>query len=79
VSEPRTELDAAMERARDALIPFADGFVIIARVGNEDGKMDSYRYKVRGPTSEARGLIETVRTYFDEDDRKAWRESQDIA
>jgi hypothetical protein len=74
---PAQELEEAVAKCHDILRGAADGFVLIARVSNENGDKDSYRYKLHGPTSEARGLIETVRTYLDEEDRICWREHRE--
>lgn len=68
-------LGKAIDEAGKILEGAADGFVIIARAANEDGNKDSYRYKTHGASSEARGLIETVRTFMDEEDRKEYRET----
>lgn len=75
MSAPSEELENTLNEIGPMLARVADGFVIIARVGNEDGKLDSYRYKTHGASSEQRGLLATMATYLDESDRVAWRES----
>jgi hypothetical protein len=69
----RTGLQQRLEQAVRILVPVADSFVIMARVGDRDGKSDSYQRKCHGTTSEQRGLVEVLRTILDENDRLAFR------
>lgn len=74
---PAEQLEAVLEEQHRKLSEVADGFVIIARVADETGAKDSYRYKTHGSSSESRGLIEMVRTFLDEDDRANYRKTMD--
>lgn len=68
-------LDTALEQAARALEPFADAFVIVARADSENGDKELFRYTGAGSSSERRGLVEVVRTFYDEADRQTYRDS----